>query len=73
MKAKQRSRTYSKAAERNRACQAAVEEIKAGNCSLTDMSWAVNQACRRAPKNLQILVTKTINRSCGGRLHGVRR
>jgi hypothetical protein len=73
MKRRRRSRTYSKAAERNRTCRAAVEEIRGGNCSLADMAWAVNQACRRAPKNLQILVTKTINRTCGGRLHGVRR
>ena len=65
-----RQRTLSKKAERNRTCHLAIDEIKAGNCSLPDMSWAINEACRRAPKKLQMLVTKTINRSCGGRLHG---
>jgi hypothetical protein len=70
---RRRLRPLSKQAQRNRVCHEAIKEIKGGNCSLLDMSWAVNEACRRAPKKLQMQVTKTINRSCGGRLHGASR
>jgi hypothetical protein len=67
-----RLRPLSKKAARNRICHRAIEEIKAGNCSLHDMSWAINEACRRAPNKLQALATRTINKKCGGRLHGLR-
>lgn len=69
---RKRLRPLSKQAARNRTCHLAIEEIKAGNCSLLDMSFAMNEACRRAPKKLQALATKTINKKCGGRLHGLR-
>jgi len=65
-------RKLSKQAQRNRTCHRAIAEIKAGNCSLLDMSYAINEVCRRAPKKLQALATRTINKSCGGRLHGSR-
>jgi len=73
MARRRRQRKLSRPAERNQACHAAINEIKAGNCSLLDLSWAVNQACRRAPKKLQIHLTRTLNRRCGGRLQGPRR
>jgi hypothetical protein len=73
MARRRRHRTLSKKAARNQTCHAAIQEIRAGNCSLPDMAWAVNEACRRAPRNLQAHLTRVLDQRCGGRLQGPRR